>query len=76
MQASVSTRWRRSVWKNNDNWNLQRHDIHPSLHVQATLQALKEQQTPSSLPISKSPGLLPPAVPEMIRQAQQSFICA
>ena len=43
--------------------DLQRHEIHPS-HVQATLQALKEQQTPSSLPISKSPGLLPPAVPE------------
>ena len=43
--------------------DLQRHEIHPS-HVQATLQALKEQQTPSSLPTSKSPGLLPPAVPE------------
>ncbi|HCJ36664.1 MAG TPA: hypothetical protein DHV65_20525 [Ktedonobacter sp.] len=43
--------------------DLQRHEIHPS-HVQVTLQALKEQQIPSSLPISKSSGLLPPAVPE------------
>ena len=43
--------------------DLQRHEIHPS-HVQATLQALKELHTPSSSPISKGSGLLPPAVPE------------
>ena len=40
--------------------DLQRQDIHPS-HVQATLQALKEQQAPPPGPRS---GLLPPAIPE------------
>jgi Mu transposase, C-terminal len=42
--------------------DLQRHEIHPS-HVQATLQALKEQRVLPSPP-SKGSGLLPPATPE------------
>lgn len=41
----------------------QRDEIHPS-HVQATLQALKEQQNPSASSPGKTIGLLPPAVPE------------
>jgi hypothetical protein len=41
----------------------QRHEIHPS-HVQATLQALKEQQPDHLSPPVKRSGLLPPAVPE------------
>lgn len=41
----------------------QRSEIHPS-HVQATLQALKEQQTPASSPSQRISGLLPPAIPE------------
>lgn len=41
----------------------QRHEIHPS-HVQATLQALKEQQPGHLSPVVKRSGLLPPAVPE------------
>jgi len=40
--------------------DLQRQDIHPS-YIQATLQALKEQQAPPPGPRS---GLLPPAIPE------------
>ncbi len=41
----------------------QRQEIHPA-HVQATLQALKEQQTSSPPSSHRSSGLLPPAVPE------------
>jgi transposase len=41
----------------------QRDEIHPS-HVQATLQALKEQQNPSASSPRKTVGFLPPAVPE------------
>lgn len=38
-------------------------EIHPA-HVQATLQALKEQQMPSASPPAPRLGFLPPAVPE------------
>lgn len=41
----------------------QRHEIHPA-HVQATLQALKEQQNPSVSAPRKMVGFLPPAIPE------------
>jgi hypothetical protein len=41
----------------------QRDEIHPS-HVQATLQALKEEQKPSLSSPRKTVGFLPPAVPE------------
>src|SRR3989440_11336631 len=41
----------------------QRDDIHPS-HVQATLQALKQEQKPSLSSPRKTVGFLPPAVPE------------
>jgi transposase len=41
----------------------QRDDIHPS-HVQATLQALKEEQTSALSSPRKTVGFLPPAVPE------------
>ena len=41
----------------------QRDEIHPS-NVQATLQALKEQQNPSASSPRKTVGFLPPAVPE------------
>ena len=54
--------------------DLQRQEIHPS-HVQATLQALKEQQTPSSLPSQKAQVFFLQPSQKMIRQAQQSSIC-
>ncbi len=41
----------------------QRGDIHPEV-VQATLQALKEQQNPSASAPRKTVGFLPPAIPE------------
>ena len=41
----------------------QRDEIHP-WHVQATLEALKEQQNPSASAPRKTLGFLPPAVPE------------
>lgn len=41
----------------------QRQEIHPS-HVQATLQALKEQSDASPSPPTKRSSLLPPAIPE------------